>query len=1289
MVIARSVATKRSPTRRRLPRFAHNDGTCSSLRLALLLGLALSQPAVAQAPFVSLDTDGWNLHQALPTEGGGVFVRALASSVSGGMVTVDIGGTQGNLLSASLPVAPTPQATISPIAFAPLSRVAPVADVPAFKWFNGITFNGPIGADGTLGFANGYHGLLLETTNGGKTWTDLTDPTSGAALKADIASIAISPSLGDGDPIAVAGSLSPLTKTPNYFPPLHFATQSGSDIAWHASTILTAAGSAQQDHYYSEMLTVDYASPNFVVALGVISPDIKTPSYPILYSSNAGRTFQPLADLGAQTGLRDLVYDSTHHLLWAASGTDGSVLRFDLSKCLASEAATCKPSYVSASLLPSSDTQPRIYGLAVSPDGKTLVAVSQAGDAYYLTDAAGRLPGAAWCTSKRDCEAALSPSADGFTGEVWTASFLTDNQVMLVGRNTRNSASSAMVFLSADRGLDWYPVPIASSDWSVVQAPLTGRYSPEAPVFAAPQGTLRMAGATIGTDAPSATLTPAMILGGTGTLGEPGLTVDTRANEMLVLNSTLSGSGVLVKTGAGTLLLRPRPLFDPDNPDGPFPKFGNYHAGGTAVLGGTLNIASDAALGVPSANDGATFLPLFYYPAPDCAGATCKYALTLDGGTLQAANDLTLRTRWWDPEGGLRSADRQIVLGSNGGTIDSNGYAVTVPGTISGSGGLTKAGAGSLTLSAVNAYTGATTILAGMLAISGNGSIAASSGVSLRGGASFDVSAAGTSQTIQDLSGAGGTVNLGANTLMFGAGNATVFAGGFSGSGTLIKQGTGAATLDGNSAAFAGSTVVSGGTLVIGDAATPGAVLGGNVGVRSGAALSGHGTVLGSVANAGLVAPGGSIGVLAVNGAYSQSPSGGLLIELTPAGGYDRLLVGGTANLAGGLVLRFDPGTYAVGTSYDVLHAAGGVAGRFGSVAYDPVFASYLTPMVSYGPLDASVILAPTPGPPGRPAPLFAGGQQVADMQTAIASGVAGVGEAVLADDCDAALRRRQEGCSIRPLGGSRRSELWLRGVGGIGELNGAGDRASFSNAYGGALIGYGVGGKHLTLGAGGGYLASVLNFSDASSASQNAGLGFVYGRYDRGALRLGAMAAYGGGRINASRVVTGTGLAAAGSRGGEFGSIDLRAAYAIQLGVYTLEPRAGLAHIHVRQGGFTETGAGFLDLGYGDLTTGETDGRLSLRLARDISLRGWHVMPWVEGGVQQSLSGTSRVAAISAGPFGAAVPGVSPSPTAGTAGVGVRIAATGGLDGFMRYRGLFSANQVESAFSAGIDGRF
>ncbi|MGH7188503.1 MAG: autotransporter outer membrane beta-barrel domain-containing protein, partial [Acetobacteraceae bacterium] len=268
-------------------------------------------------------------------------------------------------------------------------------------------------------------------------------------------------------------------------------------------------------------------------------------------------------------------------------------------------------------------------------------------------------------------------------------------------------------------------------------------------------------------------------------------------------------------------------------------------------------------------------------------------------------------------------------------------------------------------------------------------------------------------------------------------------------------------------------------------------------------------------------------------------------------------------------------------------------------------------------------------------------------------------------------------------------SEVWLRGLGGIGNLAGSGARSSFSDSYGGLLIGYGIGFGHFTVGLGGGYLATGLNFPDGSDARQNSGVGFVYARYAVTRLRIGAMAGYGGGTIDGSRVIPGSGLTAAGNRGGNFGLFATRAAYDLPLGVYTLEPRAAFAYLHAHQGAFSETGASLLDLAYGGLNTDESDGRLSLRLLRGLTLHGWHLTPWIEAGVQQTFSGTSRTAAVSAGTFSATVAGVSPAPTAGTGGVGVRFAATKNLDGFVRYQGLFSANETASAFSAGVRYRF
>jgi autotransporter-associated beta strand protein len=71
---------------------------------------------------------------------------------------------------------------------------------------------------------------------------------------------------------------------------------------------------------------------------------------------------------------------------------------------------------------------------------------------------------------------------------------------------------------------------------------------------------------------------------------------------------------------------------------------------------------------------------------------------------------------------------------------------------------LVKTGTGTLTLSGSNAYSGATTINAGTLALGAGGSIAASNGVTVAAGATFDVSA--SSQTVAALTN-GGTVIVG------------------------------------------------------------------------------------------------------------------------------------------------------------------------------------------------------------------------------------------------------------------------------------------------------------------------------------------------------------------------------------------------------------------------------------------------------------------------------------------------------------------------------------------------
>lgn len=109
--------------------------------------------------------------------------------------------------------------------------------------------------------------------------------------------------------------------------------------------------------------------------------------------------------------------------------------------------------------------------------------------------------------------------------------------------------------------------------------------------------------------------------------------------------------------------------------------------------------------------------------------------LVKDGGTVIVTEDAAMGDR----SAGLRlrdggtlriegtamaALDRAVALETGGGRIDVAARAanVTAVQTISGDGGLTKAGAGTLQLDAANRYTGATEVLAGRLEVNGNNS---------------------------------------------------------------------------------------------------------------------------------------------------------------------------------------------------------------------------------------------------------------------------------------------------------------------------------------------------------------------------------------------------------------------------------------------------------------------------------------------------------------------------------------------------------------------------------------
>jgi fibronectin-binding autotransporter adhesin len=183
-------------------------------------------------------------------------------------------------------------------------------------------------------------------------------------------------------------------------------------------------------------------------------------------------------------------------------------------------------------------------------------------------------------------------------------------------------------------------------------------------------------------------------------------------------------------------------------------------------------------------------------------------------------------------------------------------------------------------------------IQAGTLALTGAGAISNSSRVVANG--TFDVTGITAASTnIQSLAGSG-AVTLGAKNLAITNAN-DLFSGVISGTGGLTLS-SGMQILSGVNT-YTGGTTVSGGTLAIN-----GSVCGAMT-VLAGGTLQGTGTVC-DTSNAGIVAPGNSIGTLTVAGNYTGN-GGTLQIESVLGGDAsptDRLVV--TGNTAGSTNVR-------------------------------------------------------------------------------------------------------------------------------------------------------------------------------------------------------------------------------------------------------------------------------------------------------------------------------------------------------------------------------------------------
>jgi autotransporter-associated beta strand protein/T5SS/PEP-CTERM-associated repeat protein len=362
-------------------------------------------------------------------------------------------------------------------------------------------------------------------------------------------------------------------------------------------------------------------------------------------------------------------------------------------------------------------------------------------------------------------------------------------------------------------------------------------------------------------------------------LAASGGTINTGGLDFTV-NSTISGTG-LTKIDGGTLTLGGS----------------NSYTGGTTISGGALQVSSNANLG------------------------TGTVTLT-SGGTLAASTGFTL--------------DRSIALAGAGGTINTIAGELVVTSVVSGSGGLTKNGAGTLRLTNNNAY-GGTLVNAGTL-IGWTGGLPGN--ITNNASVIFDQALDGTYAGVMSGSGSltmqnvgiltltgtnaytggtflnGGFINVSADANLGGAGgkltfnggtlrvyepfassrNMTInpsasttfdvlggkdplFSGAIDGSGTLIKGGAGNLNLTGNNS-YTGGANINGGSInfstISGSTPMPTT---GNITVASGATLvlGTHGAYGGSGQQ--IVTNGGNLEMLNAGSGTLTSWNGGMVLN--------------------------------------------------------------------------------------------------------------------------------------------------------------------------------------------------------------------------------------------------------------------------------------------------------------------------------------------------------------------------------------------------------------------------
>ena len=697
----------------------------------------------------------------------------------------------------------------------------------------------------------------------------------------------------------------------------------------------------------------------------------------------------------------------------------------------------------------------------------------------------------------------------------------------------------------------------------------------------------------------------------------------------------------------------------------------NSYSGGTSIQSGVLQVSRAANLGTG--------------------------ALALSGaGTLNATASFTFGN----------AVSLTATNGPGGGIFDIDpAQTLTLSGTISGNGALTKIGDGVLVLTGTNTYAGLTTISAGTLQL-GDG---------------------GTSGSV-----AGDVVNNA--SLIFNRSDTYTFSGSITGSGDVTFMGGGTILF---SSPYTGPISVNNSEVIL----TEGSVTTSPFTINAGGVLGGTATIGRLTVNSGgTAAPGYSPGTITVNGNVTFNAGSVYQVDVTPSGAHDLILSTGLVTLSSGASVQVlaVPGQYPANSSYAILTTSGTLTGTFGGVTSDYAFlapqltydAQNVYLMLTYSGIDfAEYAVTPNqtnvanaaqalgtgnavfdailnlPGAAVAPALNQLSGEIYASAQTVIQQQSIYLREAVgarlrqsvtPASDTALSYAAKAAGPTTAQIAPGYTPTMWLEGFGGWGETSGNGNAASVSNTVGGVFGGIDVSVlDNLRIGLVGGYSRTSFDVDarGSSGTMDNYDIG-LYAGYQLGALALRGGASYTWHDMSASRSIIFPGYAGLSDADYTLGTTQLfgEIGYDFSVGAYDFEPFVGLAYVHVSGGSFTETGSPASALSVNGEAQSTVYSTVGLRAATTIELSGRTFTPSLTLGWQHAFGDTDSSANMLF-----ANGGVSPFDIQGVpiaedvallgVGLGYQISDTAAFQ--FNYTGQIAEQATQNTFSAQFSLKF